>query len=80
MIDAIHNGSFDGVPTETDPDFGFEIPLHCPDVPEEILLPRNTWKDKDAYDQTKQKLLGLFQENFKQFESKVNAEIIEAGP
>lgn len=80
MIDAIHNGSFDGVPTESDPDFGFQIPLQCPGVPPEILVPRNTWEDKDAYDQTKQKLVGLFRENFEKFESKVNPEIVNAGP
>lgn len=80
MIDAIHQGSFDGVATQTDPDFGFEMPLECPGVPSEMLVPRNTWEDKDGYDQTKQKLLGLFCKNFEQFRSKVNPEIVEAGP
>ena len=80
IIDAIHNGSFDGVETVTDPDFGFEIPTSCPDVPSEILIPRNTWEDKAAYDQTKEKLVGLFRDNFKKFEVGVNEEIVEAGP
>jgi phosphoenolpyruvate carboxykinase (ATP) len=80
MIDAIHSGGFDGIATEPDPDFGFEIPVQCPGVPPEILVPRNTWEDKDAYDQTKQKLVGLFRENFEKFESKVNPEIVKAGP
>jgi len=80
MIDAIHNGSFNGVATEKDVDFGFEIPLECPDVPSEILIARNTWADKNVYDQTKAKLVGLFRDNFKQFESKVNPEIVQAGP
>jgi phosphoenolpyruvate carboxykinase (ATP) len=80
LIDAIHNNSFDGVETRTDPSFGFEIPLSCPDVPSEILVPRDTWKDKDAFDATKEKLVGLFQNNFKSFEDSVNPEIIAAGP
>jgi len=80
IIDAIHNGSFDGVPTETDPDFGFAIPLECPDVPSEILVPRNTWDDQEAYDATKAKLVGLFNDNFKKFEAGVNREIVQAGP
>ncbi len=80
IIDAIHHGSFDGVPTEPDPDFGFEIPLECPDVPSEILVPRNTWADKEAYDATKAKLVGLFNDNFKKFEAGVNREIVQAGP
>lgn len=80
MIDAIHNGSFDGVATESDAEFGFEIPLECPGVPSEILIPRNTWDNKADYDKVKQKLVDLFRENFKQFEEKVNPEIVKAGP
>ena len=80
IIDAIHHGSFEGVATETDPDFGFAIPLQCPGVPSEILIPRNTWEDKVAYDATKAKLVGLFSDNFRKFEVGVNQEIVEAGP
>ena len=80
IIDAIHNGDLDNVDTVTDQEFGFEVPVSCPGVPSEILLPKNTWEDKDKYDETKQKLISLFQENFKQFEAKVNPEIVAAGP
>ena len=80
IIDAIHNGDFDQVETRKDADFGFEIPTSCPNVPAEILIPRNTWADKAAFDATKQKLIGLFQKNFQQFEANTNAQIIAAGP
>jgi phosphoenolpyruvate carboxykinase (ATP) len=80
MIDAIHEGSFEGVATTTDPEFGLEIPMECPGVPSELLIPKNTWTDKGAYDQTKQKLITLFRENFEKFASNVNPEIAEAGP
>ena len=80
IIDAIHNNDFDNVDTVIDREFGFEIPLSCPEVPSNILLPRNTWEDKNGFDETKQKLIGLFQDNFKAFETSVNAEIVEAGP
>lgn len=80
MIDAIHSGALDKVKTVTDKEFGFEIPTSCPDVPESVLVPRNTWADKAAYDATKKKLIGLFQNNFKQFEKNVNKEIVAAGP
>ena len=80
IIDAIHEGSFDGVDTVKDADFGFEIPVSCPNVPSEILVPKNTWEDKAAYDQTKEKLINLFRDNFKQFEEHTNAEITAAGP
>lgn len=80
IIDAIHSGAFDNVETKVDDQFGFEIPLSCPGVPSEILVPKNTWEDKEGFEATKNKLVGLFQDNFKKFEAGVNAEISAAGP
>lgn len=80
IIDAIQQNSFDSIETVKDQEFGFNIPLSCPNVPSEILIPKNTWKDKDNYDKVKAKLVKLFQNNFKSFEAKVNAEIVHAGP
>ncbi len=80
MIDAIHNKSFEGVDMKEDDHFGFMIPAVCPDVPSELLMPKATWDDGAAYDQTKSKLVALFKENFKQFESDVNPAILAAGP
>lgn len=80
MVDAIHHGDFDYVKWVHDDHFGFEIPTTCPDVPSEVMLPRHTWKDKAAYDMTKQKLIMLFKENFKKFEAKVHPKIVAAGP
>ena len=80
MIDAIHNGDFDGVDYVKDEEFGFEIPTSCPNVPAEVLVPKNTWDDKDKYEEEKKKLISLFVENFKKFEAGVNEEIINAGP
>jgi phosphoenolpyruvate carboxykinase (ATP) len=50
MIRAILNGSLAQTATTPDPIFGVGIPVSCPDVPSEVLQPRNTWTDKDAYD------------------------------
>lgn len=80
MIDAIHHGSFDNVTYVKDEEFGFQIPTECPGVPSEVLVPINTWEDKAKYAKTKNKLISLFAENFKQFEDGVNAEILAAGP
>ena len=80
IIDAIQSGELDNVETVQDAEFGFQIPVSCPGVPAEILVPKNTWEDKAGYDQTKEKLIGLFQNNFKAFESKVVDEIVAAGP
>lgn len=80
IIDAIQNNDFDNVETVADQEFGFNIPVSCPGVPSELLVPKNTWEDKVAYDQVKVKLVQLFQDNFKDFEASVNQEIIDAGP
>ncbi len=80
MIDAIHNKDFENVEFKTDDAFGFEIPLSCPGVPAEVLLPKNTWDDKEKFEETKRKLITLFNDNFKRFEAGVNQEIIDAGP
>jgi len=80
IIDAIHNGDFDKVETVTEERFGLAVPTSCPGVPSDVLIPRNTWADKAAYDQTLAKLVGLFQKNFEQYEKLVNPDIVEAGP
>ena len=80
MIDAIHNKDFEGVDFVEDEAFGFQIPTSCPNVPSEVLIPKNTWEDKEKYHMTKRKLMALFNENFKQFADNVNSAILNAGP
>jgi phosphoenolpyruvate carboxykinase (ATP) len=80
MINAALDGKLNGVEYVEDPTFGVHIPTNCPDVPQEVLIPRNTWGDKAAYDAQAKKLAGMFGQNFKQFEGDVSAEIRAAGP
>ncbi len=75
MINAILTGKLDDVAKTPDPFFGVEVPQSCPDVPAEVLNPRNTWKDKAAYDATAADLTRRFANNFKQFEDKVDAKV-----
>ena len=80
MVRAALNGKLTGVPTVTDPIFGVEVPTSCPDVPSEVLRPRDTWADADAYDRQARKLAAMFADNFRQFEDGVDAAVSTAGP
>ncbi len=80
IIDAIHEGTLNQVRYVKDKHFGFEIPTTCPGVPDEILIPENTWPNSEGFNTLKEKLVTLFINNFKKFENKVNPEILAAGP
>jgi phosphoenolpyruvate carboxykinase (ATP) len=80
MITAALNGELNNVTFEQHPVFGYQMPTACPNVPIEILNPRNTWADKDAYDAQANKLAGMFVKNFEQYASGVSQEILDAAP
>ncbi|NUP10026.1 MAG: phosphoenolpyruvate carboxykinase (ATP) [Polyangiaceae bacterium] len=80
IIDAIHSGELAKVLTQVDPVFGLAIPTWCPNVPTELLVPRNTWADKAAYDATAKKLSGLFADNFKKYAQQASERVRKAGP
>ena len=80
IIDAIHDGSLSKSKTQRGPIFGFDVVTECPNVPSEILVPKNAWADKAAFEATAKKLAGLFKDNFKTYESGVSAEVKAAGP
>ncbi len=80
MIRAILNGELAKSEFEAHPVFGVLVPAACPDVPGEVLNPRNTWEDKDAYDTRAKHLANLFNENFKTFEEGVSDAVKNAAP
>jgi phosphoenolpyruvate carboxykinase (ATP) len=80
VIDAIHDGFLADVPVHEDPIFELQIPASCPGIPTEMLVPRNTWSDKEAYDRTARKLAALFRENFAKYASGASDEVRQAGP
>ena len=79
MVTAALTGSLDIVKYRHDDVFNLDVPTECPDVPSEILDPKNTWIDKDSYDLSAKKLAQLFKDNFKKFKD-VNDDIKSAGP
>ena len=80
MIDAIHDGSLAGVPTVEDSVFGLAVPTACDGVPSEVLIPRNTWSDGDAFDASAHKVAGLFHDNFAAYADRASDALRNAGP
>lgn len=76
IIDAIHSGELNNVEFVTDPFFNLGIPKECPEVPSNLLNPRDTWADKDAYDATAKKLVGLFEANYEQYSQQTRDALI----
>lgn len=80
MITAALNGELNTVGFDAHPVFGYQMPVSCPNVPAELLNPRNTWADKAAYDAQANKLANMFVKNFEQYASGVEADILSAAP
>jgi phosphoenolpyruvate carboxykinase (ATP) len=80
MITAAMNGEFTDVEFQTQPIFELQIPKTCPNVPSEILNPKDTWADKAAFDETANSLASKFVKNFEQFEEQSSEAILSAAP
>ena len=80
MITAALNGELDDVAYENHEVFGIAKPQTCPNVPSEILNPRNTWEDPEQYDKKAVELAQKFKDNFAKFEEFANAEIMAGAP
>lgn len=80
MITAALNGELKNVAYELHPIFGLKVPQSCLNVPSEVLNPKETWKNKKAYDIQAQELAASFKENFKKFEEFANDEILTGAP
>ena len=80
MITAALDGKLDEVAYESHPVFGLSMPKKCPDVPTEILNPRNTWVDKDAYDEKAKYIAKHFIKNFEKYAGSASQEILDAAP
>ncbi|HKG19632.1 MAG TPA: phosphoenolpyruvate carboxykinase (ATP), partial [Candidatus Limnocylindrales bacterium] len=80
MVRAALNGDLAGVPTVTDPVFGVAVPTAVPGVPSEVLVPRQTWADKAAFDAAAKKIAHMFHANFEAYADGVGRGVREAGP
>ncbi len=80
MLSEAIAGNLKDVEYKNDPIFGFQIPTSVEGIPSEILFPRNTWKDKDAYDKKAKTLAEMFIRNFEQFKDEASDELLAAAP
>jgi phosphoenolpyruvate carboxykinase (ATP) len=80
LLNATLEGKLNDVEYRKDKLFGFEVPIVCPDVPDDVLEPSNSWGEKDEYWKKYDALAARFIENFKLFKSGCSQIVIDAGP
>ncbi|MGE5377818.1 MAG: phosphoenolpyruvate carboxykinase (ATP) [Bacteroidota bacterium] len=80
LLNAALSGKLNDVTYKKDPIFGFEVPEHCPGVPDDVLEPASSWPDRKEYDRRYKDLAMRFKQNFGKFESQTPQQVIDAGP
>src|SRR5271156_2683602 len=75
LLRAALDGRLAAAPVREEANFGLLVPQSCPEVPNEVLDPRGTWSDKEAYDETARGLTQRFEANFREYEPFVGSEI-----
>ncbi len=63
MLEAAIDGKLDSVAYTDHPVFGLHSPAECPNVPSELLNPRETWADRASYDVKARELQAMFEAN-----------------
>ena len=77
ILDAIHDGTLEKVEYQTMPGFNLNVPKSVDGIDSKILMPVNTWSDKNAYKEQANKLVQQFKQNFKKYEDGTPKEVIE---
>lgn len=80
LLNAALEGKLSNVEYKKDPIFGFEVPMTCPNVPDEVLDPSSSWHDRKEYDRRYKDLAMRFIQNFGKFTDGTPREVVEAGP
>jgi len=80
MIKAALDRRLEDVEYHSEPFFGLQIPKSCPDVPNSILYPRDTWRNEEDYDKKAKMLVELFNSNFEKYKASASEDIIAAAP
>ena len=80
VVHAALSGELDKMEFRPDPIFKVEVPAHCSDVPDDVLWPRHTWEDKDAFDAKAKELAARFAKNFEEYADQAGPEVRAAAP
>ncbi|OGM50542.1 phosphoenolpyruvate carboxykinase [Aspergillus bombycis] len=80
ILDAIHSGELANAEYEVYDVFNLHVPKSCPNVPSELLNPKNSWIASTSFKDEVNKLGKLFNENFTKYADQATKEVIEAGP
>jgi phosphoenolpyruvate carboxykinase (ATP) len=80
MVTAALSGELDGAETWNDPNFGLAVPVRIEGVPDQVLRPRETWKNPADYDAKAAQLADMFADNFEKYEDQVSEGVRSAGP
>jgi len=75
LLRAALDGSLAKVEFVRDPFFGLMMPKSVPGIPDNVLNPRDSWADKDAYDRQATHLVSLFEKNFETFAGAVSEDV-----
>lgn len=80
MLNAALNGDLLNVEYSTDPIFGFQVPKHCPGVPDSVLDPASSWPSEEEYMKKYRSLASRFIDNFKKYKADCSPEVIGCDP
>ena len=80
LINAALSGELENIEMRKDSNFGFSVPLKVKNIDSDILDPRDTWQDKNEYDNQAKKLVKMFIDNFVKFHSDVEEKVRKSGP
>lgn len=80
ILSAALSGKLESVEYREDPVFGFDVPMTCEGVPDEVLDPVLSWPSEEEYFDKYRQLASRFRENFKKFQDESGEDVLAAGP
>ena len=80
LVAAALDGSLQRADFRTDPYFGLAVPAQVPGVEPHILEPIKTWRSKAEFAEVAGRVVQMFRDNFKRFETHADERVRAAGP